>query len=265
MGRSAGLRVRRRGARATRPSAAHRSQHGIVADMSTLRNIGAVEGDRVVVEAGAKWSEVLRATLAQGKTPPVLTDYLELSVGGTLVVGGVGGTTSAFGVQSDNVIELEVVTGTGRKVTCSASNNADLFDAVRAGLGQARCDHQGDAQARRGAGVGAPVPAVLPGPGNDAEGRAAAVRRQQVRRGAGRDRGRAERRHRVPAGRGEELQRARAGRQRAARRPVRRPGPAAPDDDRVLRLPQPARPAGGDAAGQRAVVLPAPVADDVHR
>jgi cytokinin dehydrogenase len=56
---------------------------GIVADMSTLRYIGPVEGDRVVVEAGATWSDVLRATLTQGKAPPVLTDYLDLSVGGT--------------------------------------------------------------------------------------------------------------------------------------------------------------------------------------
>jgi FAD/FMN-containing dehydrogenase len=109
---------------------------GIVAAMSTLRCIGPVDGDRVVVEAGATWSGVLRATLAQGMTPPVLTDYLELSVGGTLTVGGVGGTTSAFGVQSDNVIDMEVVTGEGKKVTCSASSNADLFNAVRAGLGQ---------------------------------------------------------------------------------------------------------------------------------
>jgi hypothetical protein len=109
---------------------------GIVADMSTLRYIGAVESDRVIVEAGAKWSDVLRATLAQGKTPPVLTDYLELSVGGTLIVGGVGGTTSAFGVQSDNVIDMQIVTGDGKQVTCSASNNADLFNALRAGLGQ---------------------------------------------------------------------------------------------------------------------------------
>jgi cytokinin dehydrogenase len=109
---------------------------GIVADMSTLRNIGGVEGDHVVVEAGAKWSDVLRATLAQGRTPPVLTEYLELSVGGTLVVGGVGGTTSTFGVQSDNVTDLEVVTGDGDKISCSASHNADLFDAMRAGLGQ---------------------------------------------------------------------------------------------------------------------------------
>jgi FAD/FMN-containing dehydrogenase len=59
-----------------------------------------------------------------------------LSVGGTLVVGGIGGTTSQYGMQSDNVVELDVVTGTGEQVTCSPHRNADLFDAVRAGLGQ---------------------------------------------------------------------------------------------------------------------------------
>ena len=111
-------------------------EDGIVAEMSTLRKIGPVESDRVEVEAGAKWSEVLRATLARGRTPPVLPEYIELSVGGTLIVGGVGGTTSMFGVQSDNLIELEVVTGNGQPFACSASHNADLFDAVRAGLGQ---------------------------------------------------------------------------------------------------------------------------------
>jgi FAD/FMN-containing dehydrogenase len=41
---------------------------GIVADMSTLRSIGPVDGGQVVVEAGATWGDVLRATLAQGKT-----------------------------------------------------------------------------------------------------------------------------------------------------------------------------------------------------
>jgi cytokinin dehydrogenase len=109
---------------------------GIVADMAALGHIGPVEGGRVVVGAGATWSDVLRATLAQGQTPPVLTDYLELSVGGTLIVGGIGGTTSAFGAQSDNVTGMEVVTGEGKKVTCSATSNAGLFNAVRAGLGQ---------------------------------------------------------------------------------------------------------------------------------
>ena len=112
------------------------ARNGIVADMSTLHSVGRVQGDRIVVGAGVTWREVLAATLPRGKAPPVLTDYLELSVGGTLVVGGVGGTTSRYGVQSDNVIAMDVVTGTGEAITCSAQSNSDLFDAVRAGLGQ---------------------------------------------------------------------------------------------------------------------------------
>jgi len=112
------------------------ARNGIVADMSTLHSVGRVQGDRIVVGAGVTWREVLAATLPRGKAPPVLTDYLELSVGGTLVVGGVGGTTSRYGVQSDNVIAMDVVTGTGEGITCSAQSNSDLFDAVRAGLGQ---------------------------------------------------------------------------------------------------------------------------------
>ncbi len=109
---------------------------GIVIDMSRLRAVHEVRNDRIVVGAGASWSAVLAATLPRGLTPPVLTDYLELSVGGTLVVGGVGGTTSQYGMQSDNVLELEVVTGCGEKITCSSLRNADLFQTVRAGLGQ---------------------------------------------------------------------------------------------------------------------------------
>jgi cytokinin dehydrogenase len=109
---------------------------GIVIDMSQLRTVHDVEADRVVVDAGATWSEVLAATLPRGLVPPVLTDYLQLSVGGTLVVGGVGATTTRHGVQSDNVIELDVVTGAGEQTTCSPHHNTDLFDAVRAGLGQ---------------------------------------------------------------------------------------------------------------------------------
>jgi FAD/FMN-containing dehydrogenase len=109
---------------------------GIVIDMSRLHTVHDVQGDRVVVDAGAKWSEVLAATLPHGLTPPVLAEYLELSVGGALVVGGVGATSSRYGVQSDNVLALDVVTGKGQQVTCSPDTNADLFDAVRAGLGQ---------------------------------------------------------------------------------------------------------------------------------
>ena len=108
---------------------------GIVIDMSRLQTVHRVERDRVVVDAGRTWSQVLAATLPHGLTPRCPTDYLELSIGGTIIVGGVGATTSRYGVQADNVLEMDVITGTGEKITYSR-RQPDLFNAVRAGLGQ---------------------------------------------------------------------------------------------------------------------------------
>lgn len=108
----------------------------IVAEMSELRSVHAVHDDRVVVDAGATWSEVLAATLPRGLTPPVLPDYLEMSVGGTLAVGGVGGRTSRYGLVTDHVLELDVVTGTGERISCSPAQHSAVFDATRGGLGQ---------------------------------------------------------------------------------------------------------------------------------
>lgn len=108
---------------------------GLVIDMSPLQSISIGSG-RAVVQGGAVWSALLHASLPHGLTPPVLTDYLELSIGGTLSAGGVGGTCQRHGAQVDNVLSLDVVTGTGSLVTCSPSRHADLFHAVLSGLGQ---------------------------------------------------------------------------------------------------------------------------------
>ncbi|MFJ8106978.1 FAD-binding protein [Streptomyces sp. NPDC096132] len=111
---------------------------GLVIETATLADIGALDSDSttVAVGAGARWSTVAQATLAHGLTPPVFTDYLELSVGGTLSVGGLGGQAHRYGAQVDNVTELRVVTGAGELVRCSPTRRADLFHAVLAGLGQ---------------------------------------------------------------------------------------------------------------------------------
>jgi len=112
------------------------AEGGIVMDLTALASIQRIEPDRVVVDAGATWHAVLEATLAKGFAPPVLTNYLGLSVGGTLAVGGIGGSSSRHGLQTDQVLELDIVTGQGVELTCSRSAHADLFDAVRAGLAQ---------------------------------------------------------------------------------------------------------------------------------
>jgi hypothetical protein len=109
---------------------------GVVVDMNQLNDIHEIRSDRVVVDAGARWSDVLQATLPRGLTPPVLTDYLELTVGGTLSVGGLGGASHHHGAQTDNVLELDVVTPHGDIVTCGPDKNCELFDAVRAGRGR---------------------------------------------------------------------------------------------------------------------------------
>lgn len=109
---------------------------GIVIDMTAMDTVHSVADDFAVVDAGASWREVLAASLPAGRTPPVLPDLLDLSVGGTLSLGGLGGTSHRHGAMVDNVIELQVVTGRGDVVCCSATANTELFRAVLAGLGQ---------------------------------------------------------------------------------------------------------------------------------
>ncbi|MFD6431100.1 hypothetical protein ACFWEF_20860, partial [Bacillus velezensis] len=80
--------------------------------------------------------DILKATLPLGVAPPVLTDYLDLSIGGTLSVGGISGATHHHGLQTDNVIELDAVTPDGTHTTCSPTHHPNLFDALRAGRGR---------------------------------------------------------------------------------------------------------------------------------
>jgi cytokinin dehydrogenase len=109
---------------------------GVVIDSRTLATIHRVASDHAVVDAGVQWLDLIKAALAQGRTPPVATDYLGLSIGGTLSVGGIGGASSHHGLLVDNVLSLEVVTGRGALVRCSPTVRPDLFHAVLGGLGQ---------------------------------------------------------------------------------------------------------------------------------
>lgn len=110
---------------------------GVVLDLSALP-VPVDEGhdDVIRVSAGERWSAVVTRAVARGRTLPVIPDYLGLTVGGTLTHGGIGESSFLSGVQTDHVRALEVVTGAGEHVRCSPGERSDLFDAVRAGLGQ---------------------------------------------------------------------------------------------------------------------------------
>ncbi|MFH9611359.1 FAD-binding protein [Streptomyces sp. NPDC017448] len=134
-GRDNGLAVVPRGAACSVDGQAQASD-GIVVDLSSLAGVGAPAPGFVRVEGGARWGAVLEATLPRGRVPFVVPDHLGLSVGGTLSVGGIGGTSHRYGSVADNVLELEVVTAEGDLLTCSPERRPELFDAVRGSLGR---------------------------------------------------------------------------------------------------------------------------------
>jgi cytokinin dehydrogenase len=113
---------------------------GLLVENRRLARIHDLAPDAAHVDSGLLWKDLLRASFAQRspRTPPVLTAYTSLSVGGTLSVGGIGGLVGGIdtGLQVDHVRELEVATGTGELVRCSARTRPDLFAAVLGGLGQ---------------------------------------------------------------------------------------------------------------------------------
>ena len=84
---------------------------GLVIDMKSMQGVVAMGKDWCEVEAGAGWDVVLRAAMERGLTPPIVTDWLKVSVGGTLSMGGFGFMSFWRGTQMDHVLALEVVTG----------------------------------------------------------------------------------------------------------------------------------------------------------
>ncbi|XP_052183274.1 cytokinin dehydrogenase 3-like [Diospyros lotus] len=122
------------------------AKNGVVVEMEALKHHNNEIGIRVLgnpklgfyadVGGGHLWIDILLATLGHGLAPVSWTDYLFLSIGGTLSNAGISGQSFRFGPQISNVYEMDIITGKGELVTCSKRVNSDLFYAVLGGLGQ---------------------------------------------------------------------------------------------------------------------------------
>jgi cytokinin dehydrogenase len=110
---------------------------GLVLDMTSLAQVRLEPGAMLVeAQAGASWLSVVDTTFAAGRLPIGLTQALDTTVAGTLSVAGVGAESSRFGPQADNVAYFDVALLSGEVVRCNHREHRELFDAVRAGLGQ---------------------------------------------------------------------------------------------------------------------------------
>jgi len=107
----------------------------VMVDLSPMNAVRVdAERPRAFVQGGATWAAVDRATQAFGLATPggLISDT---GVGGLTLSGGIGWLRSRHGLAIDNVVSAEVVTVDGRVIRANATENADLFWALRGGGG----------------------------------------------------------------------------------------------------------------------------------
>jgi FAD/FMN-containing dehydrogenase len=108
---------------------------GLVLDLRALADVH-VDPDTALVTVGGG---TRMRTLYEALRPHDITFPLgnsdEVAVGGLTLGGGVAAVSRAFGLTCDALVSTDVVLADGSTVTCSATENPDLFWACRGGGG----------------------------------------------------------------------------------------------------------------------------------
>jgi FAD/FMN-containing dehydrogenase len=107
-----------------------------IQNYSKSADITFLEDGLIEVSSRSSWRSVERSLNQAGRQSPVLTDYLDLSVGGTLSVGGMGLNSITQGFQVDSVVKIKLIQPDGRVLWCSRDENSELFRFALGGLGQ---------------------------------------------------------------------------------------------------------------------------------
>ncbi|MEZ4861004.1 MAG: FAD-binding oxidoreductase [Caldilineaceae bacterium] len=108
---------------------------GLMIDLSPMKGIQVDPAQRTAhVEPGVLWSELDQATQAFGLATTGGT-VSHTGVAGLTLGGGLGWLLATHGLACDNLLSAEIVLADGRQVIASATENPDLFWAIRGGGG----------------------------------------------------------------------------------------------------------------------------------
>lgn len=109
---------------------------GVTLDVSRLDELSAPDAQArsIVCGPGARWRSVVGATLQRGLLPQVLPLNLDLTVGGTLSVGGFGSNSHVFGFCAGGVAALQAVSGAGDAL--ASEGEPELLAATLGGRGR---------------------------------------------------------------------------------------------------------------------------------
>ncbi|MFJ3671895.1 FAD-binding oxidoreductase [Streptomyces sp. NPDC090106] len=101
----------------------------LIVDVSKLSSIRA-SGGSAVVGAGSKLIDVYRALAAKGVTIPA-GSCPTVGVSGLTLGGGHGVVSRAYGLTCDSLTQATLITADGKQLTADATQNKDLFWALR--------------------------------------------------------------------------------------------------------------------------------------
>jgi FAD/FMN-containing dehydrogenase len=106
---------------------------GVVVDLSRLAGVR-VSGGLATIGPGARLGNIYQGLGAHGVAIPAGT-CPSVGIGGHALGGGFGLASRAWGLASDNVRSLQIVTADGKILTADPSHHGDLYWACRGGGG----------------------------------------------------------------------------------------------------------------------------------
>jgi FAD/FMN-containing dehydrogenase len=111
------------------------SEGGIVLDLGAMKGLHIDPVRKLAwAQAGLRAGEYTAAAAEHGLATP-FGDTGSVGIAGLTLGGGIGWLVRKYGLAIDALVSVEIVTADGRIVIASATENADLFWAVRGGGG----------------------------------------------------------------------------------------------------------------------------------
>ncbi|WP_326568177.1 FAD-binding oxidoreductase [Amycolatopsis rhabdoformis] len=106
---------------------------GLIVDVGALSQVQ-VQGEQVVIGAGARLGDVYAALAKAGRCLPA-GSCPTVGIAGLTLGGGIGVVARKYGLTCDRLVSAQIVTPDGKLRTASADSEPDLFWALRGGGG----------------------------------------------------------------------------------------------------------------------------------
>src|SRR5580658_4250758 len=109
------------------------SSSGLIVDVTRMAGVS-VSGGTATVGAGTRLIDFYNGLAARGRAVPG-GSCPTVGIAGLTLGGGVGVVSRAYGLTSDNVTSMQIVTANGQLRTANSGSNSDLYWACRGGGG----------------------------------------------------------------------------------------------------------------------------------